>query len=239
MKPAIAKIPKHVAIIMDGNGRWALNNGFLRTNGHETGGNRIRGLVEYGQDIGIGFLTLYAFSTENWSRPVAEVNFLMDLLIRFLDKETPDLKKNNVRLNTIGRTSELPENAREKLSWAIAETANNSGLVLTLALNYGARIELTDAFNKIIQEVQAGKLTTPIKETDISNHLYDPTIPDPDLLIRTAGEMRISNFLLWQISYSELYVTETFFPDFTKEEFKKALDEYQNRKRRFGGLVNQ
>lgn len=235
----LVKIPKHVAIIMDGNGRWALSNGFMRTDGHETGGNRIRGLVEYGQDIGIGYLTLYAFSTENWSRPESEVAFLMDLLIRFLDKETPDLKKNNVRLNTIGRTSELPENAREKLKWAMDETKKNTGLVLTLALNYGSRLELTDAVNKIIQKVKAGQIETPIKESDISNHLYDPSIPDPDLLIRTAGEMRLSNYLLWQISYSELYVTDTFFPDFTKEEFKKALEDFQTRKRRFGGLVNQ
>ena len=235
----LVKIPKHVAIIMDGNGRWALSNGFMRTDGHETGGNRIRGLVEYGQDIGIGYLTLYAFSTENWSRPESEVAFLMDLLIRFLDKETPDLKKNNVRLNTIGRTSELPTNAREKLKWAMDETKKNTGLVLTLALNYGSRLELTDAVNKIIQKVKAGQLEEPIKESDISNHLYDPSIPDPDLLIRTAGEMRLSNYLLWQISYSELYVTDTFFPDFTKEEFKKALEDFQTRKRRFGGLVNQ
>lgn len=235
----LVKIPKHVAIIMDGNGRWALSNGFMRTDGHETGGNRIRGLVEYGQDIGIGYLTLYAFSTENWSRPESEVAFLMDLLIRFLDKETPDLKKNNVRLNTIGRTSELPTNAREKLKWAMDETKINTGLVLTLALNYGSRLELTDAVNKIIQKVKAGQLEEPIKESDISNHLYDPSIPDPDLLIRTAGEMRLSNYLLWQISYSELYVTDTFFPDFTKEEFKKALEDFQTRKRRFGGLVNQ
>lgn len=238
MEP-LTKIPKHVAIIMDGNGRWALSNGFMRTDGHETGGNRIRGLVEHCQDIGISYLTLYAFSTENWSRPEAEVTFLMDLLIRFLDKETPDLKKNNVRLNTIGRTSELPQNAKDKLKWAMGETSKNTGLLLTLALNYGSRIELTDAFNKIAKEIQEGLITGPIKEADISKHLYDPSIPDPDLLIRTAGEMRISNFLLWQISYSEFYVTSTYFPDFTKEEFKKALEDYQSRKRRYGGLVNQ
>ena len=233
------KIPKHIAIIMDGNGRWALSNGFMRSNGHETGGNRIRGLVEHCQDIGVSYLTLYAFSTENWSRPETEVAFLMDLLIRFLDKETPDLKKNNVRLNTIGRTSELPENAQEKLKWAIGETAQNTGLVLTLALNYGARVELTDALNKIIQKIKEGIIVAPIKEADIEQHLYDPSLPDPDLLIRTAGEMRISNFLLWQISYSEFYVTNTFFPDFTKEEFQKAIDDFQSRQRRFGGLVNQ
>ena len=232
------KIPNHVAIIMDGNGRWALSNGFMRTNGHETGGNRIRGLVEHCQDIGINYLTLYAFSTENWSRPTTEVEFLMDLLIRFLDKETPDLKKNNVRLNTIGRTLDLPANAQEKLKWAMGETSQNTGLVLTLALNYGARIELTDAFNKILQKIKEGQLEAPIKEADISKHLYDSSLPDPDFLIRTAGEMRVSNFLLWQISYSEFYVTDTFFPDFTKEEFQKAIDVYQSRKRRFGGLVN-
>jgi len=236
---AISKIPNHVAIIMDGNGRWALRNGLIRSNGHETGGNRIREIVEQCQEIGVSYLTLYAFSTENWSRPKEEVDFLMDLLIRFLDKELPDLKKNNVRLNTIGRISELPEKARNKLKASIDETKQNNGIVLTLALNYGSRLELTDAVNKIIENVKNGSQKLPITENDINQNLYDPTLPDPELLIRTAGEMRVSNFLLWQISYSELVITEVFFPDFSKEEFMKAIAVYQLRKRRFGGLVNQ
>jgi undecaprenyl diphosphate synthase len=236
---ATSKIPNHVAIIMDGNGRWALRNGFMRTNGHETGGNRIREIVEQCQEIGVSFLTLYAFSTENWSRPKDEVDFLMDLLIRFLDKELPDLKKNNVRLNTIGRTYELPEKAQDKLKWAINETKQNNGIVLTLALNYGSRIELTDAVNKILEKVKNGTQQTPITENDISQNLYDSSLPDPELLIRTAGEMRISNFLLWQISYSELVITDVFFPDFSREEFMKTITVYQSRKRRFGGLINQ
>lgn len=232
-------IPKHIAIIMDGNGRWALSNGFARSDGHETGGNRIKSLVEFCQNIGVKYLTLYAFSTENWSRPELEVSFLMNLLIRFLDKETANLKQNNVRLNAIGRVIELPQETRDKLAWSMQETAQCDKLVLTLALNYGARQEITDAFNKIIAEVKEKKITPPIQEQDIAKHLYDPTLPDPDLLIRTAGELRLSNFLLWQISYAEIYITDVYFPDFTDEELLKAIEAYKIRKRRFGGLINQ
>ncbi|PCJ52451.1 MAG: hypothetical protein COA79_24125 [Planctomycetota bacterium] len=239
MNEELAKVPIHVAIIMDGNGRWAKQKGFLRMIGHENGGNRVKELVETSQQVGVKFMTLYTFSTENWSRPKKEVKFLMNLLIRFLKQEIPDLVKNNVQLKTIGRIEELPQNVQDKIKWAKSETSKNDGLVLTLALNYGSRTEIVDAVNQINEDIKNNKINSPITEEIFENYLYASNTPDPDLLIRTAGEMRISNFLLWQISYAEIYVTDVYFPDFSKDEYLKALEEFQNRKRRFGGLLNK
>jgi len=228
-------LPKHIAIIMDGNGRWAKERGYDRIFGHQNGVTSVRETTEAAAEIGIEYLTLYAFSTENWSRPQSEVDALMELLIDTIEKETPTLNKNNVRLMAIGDLSRLPGNAGEKLQRCIAVTSSNTGLALVLALSYSSRWEITNALKEICTEILAGDYTVnEINDELISNHLTTHSIPDPDLMIRTSGEERISNFLLWQIAYTELYFTQTHWPAFRKENFYQAIYEFQQRERRFG-----
>lgn len=229
------RLPKHIAIIMDGNGRWAKERGYDRIFGHQNGVTSVRETTETAAELGIKYLTLYAFSTENWSRPQAEVDALMELLIDTIEKETPTLTKNNVRLMAIGDLSRLPNNAGEKLQRCIAQTSQNTGLALVLALSYSSRWEITNALKNICKEVVDGKCNIENIDDDlITNHLTTKSIPDPDLLIRTSGEIRISNFLLWQIAYAELYFTETHWPAFRKENLYQAIYEFQQRDRRFG-----
>lgn len=229
------RLPKHIAIIMDGNGRWAKERGYDRIFGHQNGVTSVRETTETAAELGIEYLTLYAFSTENWSRPQAEVDALMELLIDTIEKETPTLTKNNVRLMAIGDLSRLPNNAGEKLQRCIAQTSQNTGLALVLALSYSSRWEITNALKNICKEVVDGKCNIEdINDDLISSHLTTKSIPDPDLLIRTSGEIRISNFLLWQIAYTELYFTETHWPAFRKENLYQAISEFQQRDRRFG-----
>ena len=225
---------EHVAIIMDGNGRWAESRGLTRSDGHRAGAKQISVITEAAQDLGIKYLTLYAFSTENWKRPPEEVAVLMGLISEVSESHLPDMMKNNVRLRTIGRTNDLPLPARRSLLKCIEETSGNTGITLTLALSYGGRAEIVDAVNRIIAEKSTGKLT----EDDFRRYLYAPDIPDPDLMIRTSGELRLSNFMLWELSYAELYVTQTHWPDFDRAELEKALAAFSGRKRRFGGLKN-
>ena len=227
---------EHIAIIMDGNGRWAESRGLTRSDGHKAGADNISRIADAAREFGIKYLTLYAFSTENWKRPPAEVAFLMKLVSEITEGRLPDMMKNNVRLRTIGRTEDLPLPARKSLLKCIKETTNNTGLTLNIALSYGGRAEIVDAVNKIISEKGHG---AQIDEKEFAKYLYAPDIPDPDLLIRTSGELRLSNFMLWELSYSEIYVTETHWPDFDKAEFQKALDSFGKRKRRFGGVVSE
>lgn len=230
-----SNLPKHIAIIMDGNGRWAKERGYDRIFGHQNGVTSVREITETAAEIGIKYLTLYAFSTENWGRPQSEVNALMEILIDTIEKETPTLSKNNIRLLAIGDLSRLPGNACEKLQRCIAQTNNNTGLVLVLALSYSSRWEITNATKEICKDILAGKHTIEdINEELISNYLTTKSIPDPDLLIRTSGEERISNFLLWQIAYTELIFTEAHWPEFRKENFYQAIYKFQQRERRFG-----
>jgi undecaprenyl diphosphate synthase len=230
-----SRLPKHIAIIMDGNGRWAKERGYDRIFGHQNGVTSVRETTEAAAEIGIEYLTLYAFSTENWSRPQTEVDALMELLIDTIEKETPTLNKNNVRLMAIGDLSRLPGNAGEKLDRSIEQTKKNTGLALILALSYSSRWEITNALKNICKEIQAGKYNIEdINDELISNHLTTNSIPDPDLLIRTSGEERISNFLLWQIAYTELYFTQTHWPEFRKENLYQSIYEFQQRERRFG-----
>jgi len=231
----ITRLPKHVAIIMDGNGRWAKERGYDRIFGHQNGVTSVHEITEAASDIGIKYLTLYAFSTENWNRPKLEVDALMELLIDTIEKETPILNEKNVRLLPIGDLSRLPGNAGEKLQRSIDQTSKNTGLSLVLALSYSSRWEITNALKEICSEVQAGKYgIDEINDELVSNHLTTKSIPDPDLVIRTSGENRISNFLLWQIAYSELYFTQTHWPAFREEDFYQAIYEFQQRERRFG-----
>ncbi len=230
-----SNLPKHIAIIMDGNGRWAAERGFDRVIGHQHGVTSVREITEVAAEIGIEYLTLYTFSTENWSRPQYEVDALMELLVDTIEKETPTLNKNNIRLMAIGDISRMPGNAEEKLKRCIHQTSKNTGLTLVLALSYSSRWEITNALKNISKEIEAGKLKTgEINDELISNHLTTKGIPDPDLLIRTSGEVRISNFLLWQIAYTELYFTNTHWPAFRQESFYEAIIEFQKRDRRFG-----
>ncbi len=233
------KLPRHVAIIMDGNGRWAKKKGNQRIFGHKNGVKAVREVVEAAAESGIGFLTLYAFSTENWNRPKAEVNALMSLLVSSLHTETPTLLKNNISLTTIGDTDRLSGKVAEQLNAAIEKTAHNTGLKLILALNYGGRSEIVDAVNRLHADVAAGKLSAPVTEDIFSGYLNTRNIPDPELMIRTGGECRISNFLLWQIAYCELYFTPALWPDFRKEDFYKAVVDFQKRERRFGKTSEQ
>ena len=226
---------QHLAIIMDGNGRWAEQRGLSRSDGHRAGAKAIGVAARAAIKAGIKYMTLYAFSTENWKRPALEVTTLMGLVSEFAVSELPTLMRDGVRLRTIGRTGDLPFAARTALLRTIDLTAKNDKLVLTVALSYGGRAEIVDAVNRIIAE----KRTTPVTEQDFTSYLYAPDIPDPDLLIRTGGEKRLSNFLLWELSYSELYVTDTYWPDFSEETLQKALESFGGRKRRFGGLNNQ
>ena len=237
LKDSIIKerLPKHIAIIMDGNGRWAKQRGNARIFGHKNAMKVVREVCEGCAELGVGYLTLYAFSTENWNRPKMEVMGLMDLLVTAINTETDTLIKNNIRLNAIGRLTDLPEKVRTNLLEAIDRTKANTGLTLTLALSYSSKVELVDAIRKIARDVESGTIAADnIDDSVVSQNLYTGGMPDPDLLIRTSGEYRISNFMLWQLAYSELYFTPTFWPDFDKEELYKAIVDYQQRERRFG-----
>ena len=229
-------VPRHIAVIMDGNGRWAKQRGLPRVEGHIAGAERVREVLRYTREFGVEYMTLYAFSTENWKRSREEVDALMDLLSRFIDGYLDEMKQNNVRLLVTGRIDGLPERAANDLKRAMAETASLTGHTLILALNYGGRSEIVDAAKKIAEEVRHGRLD-PVKidEQLFSRYLYLPDVPDPDLMIRTSGEFRLSNFLLWELSYAEFYVTDTYWPDFDREEFRKAIESYSKRDRRFGG----
>jgi len=234
---AKAELPQHVAIIMDGNGRWAKQKHLPRIEGHRMGADSARIIIRTAGELGLKYLTLYAFSVENWNRPKEEVDALMKYLVHYLKSETPELNKNNVRLEVIGQIYRLPENVQEHLRKSIVTLSKNNGLTLVMALSYGGRTEIVDAVRSIAKEVKTGKLDpADITEEVFSQHLYTRHIPDPDLLIRTSGEMRVSNFLLWQISYTELVVTPTLWPDFRKPQFYAALEEYNRRHRHFGGL---
>jgi len=234
------KLPKHVAIIMDGNGRWAKQKGMLRVMGHENGTKSVRKVVESSAELGIKYLTLYAFSTENWNRPKTEVQTLMKLLVRSLKKEIKTLQDNKIKLNAIGCLNELPEKVQNELLEVMDKTKTNDRMTLTLALSYGSREELTSTIKKLAIKVKNNIISPEkIDESIINKHLYTQNLPDVDLLIRTSGEQRISNFLLWQIAYAELYFTNTLWPDFKKEDFYKALINYQNRERRFGKTSEQ
>lgn len=224
---------EHLAIIMDGNGRWATERNLSRSDGHRAGARQIAKVVEAAREFGIKYLTVYAFSTENWKRPADEVRVLMELISEFSSGSLPDMLKNGVRLRTIGRTDDLPLLSRTALKQAIKATENNRDFTITVALSYGGRAEMLDGMNRMLKERKSDE---PLTEAEFRNYLYAPDIPDPDLLIRTGGEMRISNFLLWQLSYTELYVTPVFWPDFGRDELKKALESYAARDRRFGGL---
>ena len=234
------RLPKHIAIIMDGNGRWARRRHLPRIAGHRAGVASVRSTVETASRIGIPALTLYAFSEENWKkRPKSEVDFLMGLLCRYLKAELPTLNKNNIRLEYIGRQYELPPVVQEKMRWAQEATANNRGMVLTLALNYSARSELVDAFRSMVDAAanNGGIEHLQIDEDTVCRHLYTRQLPDPDLVIRTSGEMRLSNFLLWQLAYAEIYVTPTLWPEFRGVHLLEGIAEYQKRERRYGGLT--
>ena len=234
------RIPQHVAIIMDGNGRWAQKRRLPRVAGHRAGIQSVREAVETAARLRMKVLTLYAFSVENWKRPAAEVSTLMGLLKEFLKKELKTLLKNDIRFETLGRTVELDPTIQEELQIAKDKTAKNPGLLFNVALNYGGRAELVDAFKFLLQkQLDANGNRSEITEEAISNSLYTAGLPDPDLLIRTSGELRISNFLLWQIAYSEIWVTNTLWPDFRKKDFFEAIIAYQKRERRYGGLSTQ
>ena len=230
-----AKLPSHVAIIMDGNGRWAKKRLFNRIRGHEKGSETVRTIVRACREIGISYLTLYAFSTENWQRPRSEVAALMTLLKKFLESEQKEMLDNNIRLYAIGQIERLPENVRQVLYKAMTLTKKNDGMLLVLALSYGGRAEIVRMVKEIVIKTKDGSIgPDSITPEIISEHLYTSEIPDPDLLIRTGGEMRISNFLLWQIAYTEIYVTDTLWPDFGKDELVRILQDYQQRERRYG-----
>ena len=234
------RIPRHVAIIMDGNGRWAKRQGMARMFGHRQGVETVHHITEAAAELGISYMTLYAFSTENWNRPKDEVDALMALLVDTIAKETPTLMKNNIRLQTIGDLSRLPQVTRDNFMACIEETTKNTGLTLVIALSYSARWELIRATQKIAAAVKEGEmLIEDINEEVIGGYLTTSNMPDPDLLIRTSGELRISNFLLWQLAYSELYFTDCLWPEFTPEEFYRAIVDYQHRERRFGKTSEQ
>lgn len=233
-------LPRHLAIIMDGNGRWAKARMLPRIMGHRKGVQTVRLIVEECSRIGIGYLTLFAFSAENWSRPKAEVRSLMSLLKKYIDKEVPRMMSNNIRFNVIGSRTDLPEDVAAGLDDAMRMTAANSGMTLTLALSYGSRQELLRAARVIAEEIKSGRLLADdLTEELFSASLYTADLPDPDLLVRTSGEMRISNFLLWQLAYTELYFTDVKWPDFNRDELYKALADYRQRERRFGLTSDQ
>jgi len=235
--PASSQIPRHIAIIMDGNGRWAKERGLPRGAGHRAGADSVGRVVEACQELKVEYLTLYAFSSENWKRPAAEVKSLMRLLERFLKEKTSEMEERGVRLQAIGRLKDLPESCQQRLHEAVERTRSNSGLTLILALSYGGREEIIDGIKSVIHHVQEGHLDVGMLDPDVfAKHLYTRYYPDPDLLIRSSGEMRVSNFLLWQISYSEMYITKKLWPDFGKEELHEAVKDYSERSRRFGGI---
>ncbi len=236
----LESLPKHISIIMDGNGRWAKQKGFLRAFGHEEGTKAVRDVVEGSAELGIENLTLYAFSTENWNRPKLEVDTLMRLLVSSLKKEIKTLIKNNIKLNAIGNLNTLPKKAQKELNEVIEKTKDNNRMTLTLALSYGSREELVHAVKDITQKVKNEELSIDaIDESIINQHLYTQNLPDVDLLIRTSGEQRISNFLLWQIAYAELYFSTILWPDFRREDLYEAIYNYQTRERRFGKTSEQ
>ncbi|NJK92243.1 MAG: isoprenyl transferase [Blastochloris sp.] len=233
--PVFERIPRHVAVIMDGNGRWAKSRKLPRLEGHKRGAKAVEETVKAAAECQVEFLTLYAFSVENWTRPSSEIKGLMSLLVQTLKQYEKVLNKNNIRLQAIGRLMDLPETVHRQLQKTITSTAHNTGLTLILALSYSGRVELVEAARTLAEKVRQGDLkTSQINEKAISDHLYTGGLPDPDLLIRTSGEMRLSNFLLWQISYTELYLTQVLWPDFGREEFFNALRSYNQRQRRFG-----
>jgi undecaprenyl diphosphate synthase len=233
----LKRLPQHVAVIMDGNGRWAERRHLPRVAGHRAGVKMAREVIETCAQLKVPCLTLYAFSLENWRRPQAEVDFLMRLLREYLKRELPAIHKNNIRLLVIGRPAQLPDAVRKDLEDAMRLTARNTGMKLVVALNYGGRAELVDAFNRLLDEIRSNGLSAfHADEQTISDRLYTAGLPDPDLLIRTSGEKRVSNFLLWQIAYAEIYVTETLWPDFSRVRLLEALVDYQKRERRYGGL---
>ena len=230
------KLPEHVAVIMDGNRRWAEKKGLNRLKGHQIGAEAVRGVVSTSRELGIRWLTLYAFSEENWKRSDSEVKMLMRLLVRFLKSELSEMKKTGIRLACIGRIEKLPKDTRKFLLDTMKQTSGNRDMTLTLALSYGGRQELVDMIKHLVQLIERREIkASDISEELISGLLYTTGMPDPDLLIRTGGEYRVSNFLLWQIAYTEIYVTNTLWPDFDKDEFLVAIKDYQRRERRFGG----
>jgi undecaprenyl diphosphate synthase len=237
-----SRLPRHIAVIMDGNGRWAQKRHLPRVAGHRAGTQSARMAIETCARLRIEALTLYAFSVENWRRPKTEIEFLMQLLREYLRKEMPLLQKNNIRMRFLGRSDELPEGVQKDTREAVEATAKNTGMVLCIALNYGGRAEIVDAMNAILT-ARAGQLNgnghgaSPITEEQLASHLYTSNLPDPDLLIRTSGEMRISNFLLWQIAYAEIFVTETLWPDFNRARLLESLLDYQKRERRYGAIA--
>lgn len=230
-------LPRHIAIIMDGNGRWAKKRGLPRVAGHRAGTETLKEIVEESINLGIPYLTVYAFSTENWKRPREEVNALMGLLVEYIDKELDLLHENGVKIRMLGRSDQLPPEALQSIKKAIAATAENNRLNLQIALNYGGRREIIEAVNAIFEEYRAGKIKTKeLTEEMFSNYLYTAGLPDPDLVIRPSGELRLSNFLLWQSAYSEFWVTNVLWPDFNVTEYHRAIRDYQQRHRRYGGL---
>jgi undecaprenyl diphosphate synthase len=236
----LTRLPEHIAIIMDGNGRWAKNQGKIRHFGHEIGVLSVKDIVEGCADIGIKHLTVYAFSLENWNRPIEEVNALMELLISTINQETPTLTKNNIRLNAIGDIASLPQKCIDDLKSAMDKTAGNTRCTLTLALSYSAKWEILNAAKKLAAQIEEGKLTIDgITEENFAAQLTTVNMPDPELMIRTSGEHRISNFLLWQMAYTEFYFTDTLWPDFRQEDLFEAIVDYQKRERRFGKISEQ
>ena len=234
------RIPRHVAIIMDGNGRWAKEHGRERGFGHENGVTTVRRITEVASQLGVQYLTLYTFSTENWNRPQAEVDMLMHLVVTAIEQQTPDLIANNVRLTTIGDLARMPQFARERLERCMADTSHCTGLVLCLALSYSARWEIVEACRNIARQAQDGSIAPgDIDEQFFARHLATADMPDPDLLIRTGGDLRISNYLLWQIAYSELYFTDKYWPDFSEQDFVDAIVDFQARERRYGKTSEQ
>jgi undecaprenyl diphosphate synthase len=232
----LTRLPRHVAVIMDGNGRWAQKRHLPRIAGHRSGTQSARTTIETCARLKIEALTLYAFSVENWRRPQTEIDFLMALLREYLRKEMPLLQKNNIRMRFLGRIDELPAGVQKDVRDAMEKTAGNQGMVLCVALNYGGRAEIVDAMNAILAERNGQGASSKVTEEQLSRHLYTDGLPDPDLLIRTSGEMRVSNFLLWQIAYAEIFVTETLWPDFNRARLLKSLLEFQKRERRYGGI---
>jgi len=231
------EIPRHIAIIMDGNGRWAKDRGKPRREGHRVGAASVEAALETCGEIGVEYLTLYAFSAENWKRPETEITALMGLMTHFIKEKTPKLMANNIRLQVIGQIDRLPESNRAALEKTIAKTVNNDGLTLVVALSYGSREEIVEATRKLMEKAVAGEVDPGKLDNELfAQHLDTAGIPDPDLLIRTSGEFRISNFLLWQISYAEIVITNTFWPDFRRQHLLDAIGEYQSRQRRFGGI---
>jgi undecaprenyl diphosphate synthase len=236
-KPDLTTVPRHIAIIMDGNGRWAKERGLPRTEGHRRGAESVRAMTEACRELGVQYLTLFAFSSENWKRPKREVDALMKLLELYLKREVKEMMKNNIKLQAIGRLHDLPESCQRELHRAIENTANNTELTLILALSYGGREEIVDGVKSLIESIEKGHLDKAMINNEVfSKHLYTRYYPDPDLLIRTSGELRLSNFLLWQLSYTEFYITDKLWPDFRKPELEEAIASYSKRQRRFGAV---